>query len=133
MKSCIVLFTTVPEYWDDEKTRPLHSYMGSFCHKNPVYYVESYKNGNIKVTYGKDYSTVVARILNILMGQGFPKPERLVEAKFGETTGALYVVNSTHRVEMNCVGLTFLMQLQLKQLWEDSMIKLWNIDSGKKE
>ena len=51
MKSCIVLFTTVPEYWDDEKTRPLHSYMGSFCHKNPVYYIESYKNGNIKVTY----------------------------------------------------------------------------------
>ena len=54
MKSCIVLFTTIPEYWDDEKTRPLHSYMGSFCHKNPVYYVESYKNGNIKVTYDKE-------------------------------------------------------------------------------
>ena len=54
MKSCIVLFTTTPEYWDDEKTRPLHSYMGSFCHKNPVYYVESYKNGNIKVTYDKE-------------------------------------------------------------------------------
>ena len=54
MKSCIVLFTTIPEYWDDEKTRPLHSYMGSFCHKNPVYYVESYKDGNIKVTYDKE-------------------------------------------------------------------------------
>ena len=54
MKSCIVLFTMIPEYWDDEKTRPLHSYMGSFCHKNPVYYVESYKNGNIKVTYDKE-------------------------------------------------------------------------------
>ena len=54
MKSCIVLFTTIPEYWDDKKTRPLHSYMGSFCHKNPVYYVESYKNGNIKVTYDKE-------------------------------------------------------------------------------
>ena len=54
MKNCIVLFTTIPEYWDDEKTKPLHSYMGSFCHKNPVYYIESYKGGNIKVTYDKE-------------------------------------------------------------------------------
>lgn len=37
-----------------KKTRPLHSYMGSFCYKNPVYYIESYKNGNIKVTYDKE-------------------------------------------------------------------------------
>ena len=54
MKNCIVLFTTTPEYWDDEKTRPLHSYSGSFFHKNPIYYVESYKNGNIEITYDKE-------------------------------------------------------------------------------
>ena len=47
MRSCIVLFTTEPEYWDDEKTKPLHSYSGSFFHKNPVYYVTSYKDGVI--------------------------------------------------------------------------------------
>ena len=66
----------------------------------------------------------MARILNILMGQGFLKPERLVEAKFGETIGVLCVANSTRRVEMNCVGLTFLMQLQLKEMWADIMIKV---------
>ena len=47
MRSCIVLFTTEPEYWDDEKTKSLHSYSGSFFHKNPVYYVTSYKDGVI--------------------------------------------------------------------------------------
>ena len=50
MKSCIVLFTTTPEYWDDEKTRPLHCYSGSFLHKNPIYYVTSYKDGKIKTS-----------------------------------------------------------------------------------
>lgn len=47
MRSCIVLFTTEPEYWDDKKSKPLHSYSGSFFHKNPVYYVTSYKDGII--------------------------------------------------------------------------------------
>lgn len=47
MRSCIVLFTTTPEYWDDEKAKPLHSYSGSFFHKNPIYYVTSYKDGVI--------------------------------------------------------------------------------------
>ena len=46
MKSCIVLFTTVPEYWDDEKTKPLHSYFGSFFHKNPIYPNENWKDNN---------------------------------------------------------------------------------------
>ena len=50
MKSCIVLFTTTPEYWDDETARPLHCYSGSFLHKNPIYYVTSYKDGKIKTS-----------------------------------------------------------------------------------
>lgn len=54
MRSCIVLFTTTPEYWDDEKTKPLHSYSGSFFHKNPVYYVTSYKDGKIGISRYKE-------------------------------------------------------------------------------
>ena len=50
MKSCIVLFTTTPEYWDNETARPLHCYSGSFLHKNPIYYVTSYKDGKIKTS-----------------------------------------------------------------------------------
>ena len=46
----------------------------------------------------------------------FRKLERLVEVKFGKTTGAPYAVNSIHHVEINCIGLNFLMQSQLKQL-----------------
>ena len=53
MRSCIVLFTTEPEYWDDEKQKPLHSYMGSFFGRNTVYYIKSYKNGEIDITYDK--------------------------------------------------------------------------------
>ena len=53
MRSCIVLFTTTPEYWDDEKQKPLHSYMGSFLGRNTVYYIKSYKNGEIDITYDK--------------------------------------------------------------------------------
>lgn len=49
--------------------------------------------------------------------------ERLAEAKSGETIGVLCVANSTRRVEMNCVGLTFLMQLQLKEMLADIIIK----------
>ena len=49
--------------------------------------------------------------------------EQMAEEKFGETTGVLCVVNSTHRVEINCIELNFLMQVHLKQLWEGIMIK----------
>ena len=49
--------------------------------------------------------------------------ERLAEAKSGETIGVLCVVNYIHRVELNCVGLTFLMQLQLKEMLADIIIK----------
>ena len=54
MRSCIVLFTTTPEYWDNEKLKPLHSYMGSFCGRNTIYYVKSYKDGIIDISYNKD-------------------------------------------------------------------------------
>ena len=63
---------------------------------------------------GINYEIVAKRILNILKGQGFLKMERLAEAKFGKTISVLYVVNSIHRVEINCIGLIFLMQNQLK-------------------
>ena len=53
MRSCIVLFTTTPEYWDDEKTKPLHFYLGSFLHKNPIYYVTSYKDGIIGTSHNE--------------------------------------------------------------------------------
>ena len=48
------------------------------------------------------------------MEQDSLKPEQLVKVKFGETTDVLYVVNSTHRMEINYTELTFLTQLQLK-------------------
>ena len=35
----------------------------------------------------------------------------------------LYVVNYIHHVEINCTELTFLMQLQLKEMWADIIIK----------
>lgn len=65
------------------------------------------------------------------MEQGFLKLERLVEVKFGKTTDVLCVVNYTHHAEINYIELIFLMQLQLKQLWEDPIIKLWNTNSDK--
>lgn len=65
------------------------------------------------------------------MEQGFLKLERPVGVKFGETTDVLCVVNSTHHAEINYIELIFLMQLQLKQLWEDPIIKLWNTNSDK--
>ena len=53
MRSCIVLFTTTPEYWDDEKKRPLHYYGGSFHFGTPIYYVTSYKDGRIGTSLNK--------------------------------------------------------------------------------
>lgn len=44
------------------------------------------------------------------------KPERLVWVKFGKTTDALCAANSTHHVELNYIGLNFLMRSQLKHL-----------------
>ena len=49
--------------------------------------------------------------------------EQMAEEKFGETTGVLCVVNFIHRMEINCIGLTFLMQLQLKEMLADIIIK----------
>jgi hypothetical protein len=53
MRSCIVLFTTTPEYRDDEKRKPLHYYGGGFHFGIPTYYVTSYKDGRIGTSLNK--------------------------------------------------------------------------------
>ena len=61
--------------------------------------------------------------MNILKALDFRKLERLVWAKFGKTTDVLCVVNYIHHVEINYVGLNFLMRFQLKHLLEGTIIK----------
>ena len=60
----------------------------------------------------------------MLKEQDFLKLERLAGVKFGKTTGVLCAANSTHHVEINCVGLNFLMKVRLKQLWVETIIKM---------
>ena len=72
----------------------------------------------------------MASILNILKARDSLKPERQVWAKFGKTTGAPYVVNYIHHVEINYAGLNFLMRFQLKHLLEGTITKGNNYDKN---
>ena len=62
--------------------------------------------------------------IQYIEGTRFPKTGTTGRGKVWKTTGVLCAANSTHHVEINCVGLNFLMKVRLKQLWVETIIKM---------
>ena len=66
--------------------------------------------------------------LEYIEGTRFPETGTTGMGKVWKTTDALYAVNSTHHVELNYVGLNFLMHFQFKHLLEETIIKILRND-----